>query len=72
MNDDEMAAALAEKIADRCFGGRLPDAPLVICLAVAMVCFPHERRENVLRGFFETLLPALEARITWQNARWVC
>jgi hypothetical protein len=59
-----------EAIAEKCFNGRLPDAPLVICCAIAETCFPFEARVEVLEVFFEKMLAELEELIVAQDTRW--
>jgi hypothetical protein len=58
--------ALVEAIAQRSFGGTLPNLPEAIALALIEVCFPDASAEE-LTAFMTALLPAIEARLESQH-----
>lgn len=63
---------LVDSVAQRCFGGTLPDCPELITLAVTVTAWPlQESSEEMTSRFFEDLLLHLRARLAAQNARFL-
>jgi hypothetical protein len=63
---------LVDSVAQRCFGGTLPDCPELITLAVTVTAWPlQEASEEQTSRFFEDLLLHIRARLGAQNVPWL-
>jgi len=71
MNIEEMAGELVERITTEIFGGVLPPFTRQIAFAIASACVPPDTDKAIVEEYYAALIPALEARLCVQDARWL-